>query len=85
MDSDQAVRGSELRLLIRIVIFTNFLKIGMLHVVLDGQKIPIYCRTVVETVFFFILLFLSGFVSENFYNGPSDVKKIFPGNRLYGV
>jgi hypothetical protein len=54
------------------VILTKFLKIDLLHVVLDRQKIS---KTILEKAFFFMLwcfyLFLT-FVLINFLIGPSE-------------
>jgi hypothetical protein len=54
------------------MILTKFLKIAMLHVVLDWQKIY---KTILEKALFFILwrfyLFWV-FVLQNFTNGPSE-------------
>jgi hypothetical protein len=54
------------------VILTKFLKIALLHVVLDWQNIY---KTILEKAFFFIFWYFylfSAFVLINFKIGPSE-------------
>ncbi len=54
------------------MILTKFLKIALLHVVLDWQKIY---KTILEKAFFFIFwcfYLFSAFVLINFKIGPSE-------------
>jgi hypothetical protein len=59
------------------VILPNFLKIAMLRVVLDKQKIH---KTVLEKAVFFILwhfYFFYIFLSKNLINGPPERRFFF--------
>jgi hypothetical protein len=67
------------------VILPNFLKIAMLHVVLDWQKIH---KTVLEKAVFFILwhfYFFISLLSKNLINGPFERRFFFSRNRSYRV